>query len=151
VDANDQFIDGTQPVDAWLAQHAYEYGFAQSYHAETEALTGYIDEPWHFRYLGVKAAGRLHQVETLAGRVISTHEFIASLSCLSNDDLSALATEDAADAAQAGAALCQEYSWLSTCQANQNLLSCVRPDADLVACSNGCTRKPVGQADICAP
>ena len=40
----------------WLAQHAAEYGFALSYPADGERVTGYISEPWHYRYIGLEAA-----------------------------------------------------------------------------------------------
>lgn len=36
----------------WLAAHAHEYGFAISYPPDGEAVTGYIYEPWHIRYIG---------------------------------------------------------------------------------------------------
>ena len=41
----------------WLAQHAVEYGFALSYPPDGEQVTGYISEPWHYRYIGREAAG----------------------------------------------------------------------------------------------
>lgn len=40
----------------WLAQRAVEFGFALSYPPNGEAITGYISEPWHYRYIGVEAA-----------------------------------------------------------------------------------------------
>ena len=36
----------------WVAAHAHEYGFAISYPPDDEAITGYIYEPWHVRYVG---------------------------------------------------------------------------------------------------
>jgi len=36
----------------WLAAHAHEYGFAFSYPRDTEAVTGYMYEPWHIRFIG---------------------------------------------------------------------------------------------------
>ena len=47
---------GETPEGIWLAENAYKYGFAMSYPQGTEEITGYIYEPWHFRYIGVKAA-----------------------------------------------------------------------------------------------
>lgn len=41
----------------WLAAHAHEFGFAISYPPDGEAVTGYIYEPWHIRYLGKSCAG----------------------------------------------------------------------------------------------
>jgi len=39
----------------WLAAHAGEFGFSLSFPEGQEALTGYVYEPWHFRYVGVEA------------------------------------------------------------------------------------------------
>lgn len=36
----------------WLIDHAYEYGFILRYRKGKEDLTGYIYEPWHYRYIG---------------------------------------------------------------------------------------------------
>ncbi|HEY8491738.1 MAG TPA: M15 family metallopeptidase [Dehalococcoidia bacterium] len=47
---------GATPEGRWLADHAHEYGFALSYPAGAEAVTGYVYEPWHFRYVGREAA-----------------------------------------------------------------------------------------------
>lgn len=40
----------------WLTEHAHEYGFILRYLKGKEDITGYIYEPWHFRYVGVKYA-----------------------------------------------------------------------------------------------
>jgi len=40
----------------WLAEHAHRFGFALSYPEGKEHVTGYIYEPWHYRYIGVEAA-----------------------------------------------------------------------------------------------
>ena len=37
---------------AWLTQHCWDYGFILRYTEEKEPITGIIDEPWHFRYVG---------------------------------------------------------------------------------------------------
>lgn len=37
---------------AWLRENCWEYGFILRYTAEKEAITGFVDEPWHFRYVG---------------------------------------------------------------------------------------------------
>lgn len=41
---------------AWLSEHCWEYGFIVRYTAEKESITGIIDEPWHFRYVGREVA-----------------------------------------------------------------------------------------------
>ena len=40
----------------WLAENAHRFGFAMSYPEGKEDITGYIFEPWHYRYIGVDAA-----------------------------------------------------------------------------------------------
>ncbi|MDR2587354.1 MAG: M15 family metallopeptidase, partial [Coriobacteriales bacterium] len=47
---------------AWLAQHAHEYGFIIRYAPENEAITGYMSEPWHLRYIGALHATTMHQL-----------------------------------------------------------------------------------------
>ncbi len=37
---------------AWLASNGYKYGFALSYPAGKQDITGYTYEPWHWRYVG---------------------------------------------------------------------------------------------------
>jgi D-alanyl-D-alanine carboxypeptidase len=46
---------------AWLESNAYRYGFILRYPAYKQAITGYEYEPWHYRYVGIKLATRLHQ------------------------------------------------------------------------------------------
>jgi len=48
-------INGTGSHE-WLAEHCWEYGFILRYTAEKEAITGIIDEPWHFRYVGTEVS-----------------------------------------------------------------------------------------------
>ncbi len=45
----------------WLAKNAHKYGFALSYPRDKESITGYIYEPWHFRYIGVDHARQWKQ------------------------------------------------------------------------------------------
>lgn len=40
----------------WLAVHCWEYGFILRYTADKAAITGIIDEPWHFRYVGTEVS-----------------------------------------------------------------------------------------------
>lgn len=46
----------TTPQSKWLLENAYKYGFALSYPKNKTDITGYIYEPWHFRYIGKEAA-----------------------------------------------------------------------------------------------
>ena len=36
----------------WLSKNAYKYGFILRYKKETEDITGYKYESWHYRYVG---------------------------------------------------------------------------------------------------
>ena len=47
---------GPTPEGQWLAANAHDYGFALSYPAGAEVITGYSYEPWHFRYIGTAQA-----------------------------------------------------------------------------------------------
>jgi D-alanyl-D-alanine carboxypeptidase len=41
---------------AWMAEHAWEYGFVMSYPAGEQAVTCFGYEPWHYRWIGREAA-----------------------------------------------------------------------------------------------
>ena len=41
---------------AWLAEHAWEFGFVMSYPAGADAVTCYGYEPWHYRWIGRELA-----------------------------------------------------------------------------------------------
>ncbi len=41
---------------AWMADHAWEYGFVMSYPSGSQAATCFSYEPWHFRWIGREAA-----------------------------------------------------------------------------------------------
>lgn len=43
------------PEGIWVAEHCHEYGFILRYMEGKEHLTGYMYEPWHFRYIGEQA------------------------------------------------------------------------------------------------
>lgn len=44
------------PAYAWLQANAHKYGWVLRYPADKESVTGYISEPWHWRYVGVTVA-----------------------------------------------------------------------------------------------
>lgn len=49
------------PAHQWLVNHAYQYGFIQRYEEDTEEITGFAEEAWHWRYVGVEVATYLHE------------------------------------------------------------------------------------------
>lgn len=44
----------------WMQNNAYKYGFILRYPKGKEDITGYMYEPWHYRYVGVKIATYIH-------------------------------------------------------------------------------------------
>lgn len=58
----------------WLADHAGDFGFSMSFPEGQESLTGYVFEPWHFRYIGVEAC-KVQQVwfANLQQRLVEFH------------------------------------------------------------------------------
>jgi D-alanyl-D-alanine carboxypeptidase len=58
---------GDTPQGKWLAANAYRFGFILRYPADKTPITGYVYEPWHFRYVGVELSTYMHEtgVETL--------------------------------------------------------------------------------------
>jgi zinc D-Ala-D-Ala carboxypeptidase len=45
----------------WLKLNAYKYGFIERYQKGESRLSGYIHEPWHWRYVGVELATYLRE------------------------------------------------------------------------------------------
>ena len=45
----------------WLLENSYKYGFIQRYPSGKTSITGVANEPWHYRYVGKKAAEEIHQ------------------------------------------------------------------------------------------
>lgn len=45
----------------WMLENAHKYGFILRYPKGKEFITGYIYEPWHFRYVGVEVATYIYQ------------------------------------------------------------------------------------------
>ncbi len=48
------------PLCAWLKDNAYKYGFILRYTADKSSITGIIDEPWHYRYVGKNHAKAIY-------------------------------------------------------------------------------------------
>ena len=63
VDMNNQNLDKSQentPVQKWLMEHSWEYGWILRYPGDKSDITGIIYEPWHYRYVGKDAAREIH-------------------------------------------------------------------------------------------
>ena len=51
----DDSFDSTDEYK-WLKEHCAEYGFIMRYRKDAEDITGFLYEPWHYRYIGVDHA-----------------------------------------------------------------------------------------------
>lgn len=58
---NEQF--GSMKEGVWLANNAHKFGFIMRYPKGKEDITGYMYEPWHYRYIGIKAATEVFENE----------------------------------------------------------------------------------------
>lgn len=62
VDINaDKSRCSNEEVYRWLSEHAHQYGFILRYPLGKQSITGTSYEPWHYRYVGVKAAQEIYQ------------------------------------------------------------------------------------------
>lgn len=50
-----------KPVFAWLSKYAHTFGFIMRYPKDKEEITGYIYEPWHYRFVGREAATEIYE------------------------------------------------------------------------------------------
>ena len=63
VDISSDETTGQDPgsVWYWMQLYSYQYGFIQRYPENKTDITGIINEPWHYRYVGIKAAEAMHE------------------------------------------------------------------------------------------
>lgn len=62
VDLNNPNVSGKRLSDSdyeWLKENAHKYGFIIRYTKEGVPITGYMEEPWHIRYLGIDLATKV--------------------------------------------------------------------------------------------
>lgn len=52
---------GVTPEGKWLEKNAHRYGFILRYPKGKEHLTGYMYEPWHYRYVGHDVATEIYR------------------------------------------------------------------------------------------
>ena len=45
----------------WLCEHAHEYGFILRFPEDKTDITGYSYESWHYRYVGIEHAKKIHE------------------------------------------------------------------------------------------
>ncbi|TQR04692.1 M15 family metallopeptidase [Psychrobacillus soli] len=54
---------GETEAGKWVAANAHKYGFIMRYPNGKEKNTGYMYEPWHFRYVGKELAPKIYEAE----------------------------------------------------------------------------------------
>ena len=54
-------ITGEEQEIIDLTANCYKYGFILRYPKNKEKITGYIYEPWHFRFVGLDLAKKIHE------------------------------------------------------------------------------------------
>ena len=52
---------GGTPEGKWLMENAHRFGYILRYPKGLETITGYNYEPWHYRYVGLKAAAEIYK------------------------------------------------------------------------------------------
>ena len=61
-------------VYSWLAENAHKYGFIKRYPSDKTDITGVINEPWHYRYVGKEAALEIYSQGICLEEYIDTLE-----------------------------------------------------------------------------
>lgn len=46
----------------WMLNNSYKYGFIVRYPKDNSSITGYKEEPWHIRYIGIEHATKVHEL-----------------------------------------------------------------------------------------
>lgn len=68
-------VFGSTPEYQWVVKNAHKYGFIMRYPGEKSAITGTANEPWHFRYVGVKAATEMYEEDMTLEEYTLKHGF----------------------------------------------------------------------------
>ncbi|CBL14469.1 D-alanyl-D-alanine carboxypeptidase [Roseburia intestinalis XB6B4] len=75
VDINaDNTKSSSDDVYSWLAENAHKYGFIKRYPSDKTDITGVINEPWHYRYVGKEAALEIYSQGMCLEEYIDTLE-----------------------------------------------------------------------------
>lgn len=60
IDTSGELVSSKKEAE-WIAENAHRYGFIVRYKEGQEAITGYMAEAWHVRYVGKKHAEKIYQ------------------------------------------------------------------------------------------
>ena len=55
-----RIIHSSDDVYKWLEENAHTYGFIKRYPSNKTDITGVINEPWHYRYVGKEVASEIY-------------------------------------------------------------------------------------------
>ena len=74
VDFNELSLSfANSPAGVWLSQNGWKYGWVISYPSNSEKLTGYSYEPWHYRYIGKENAQNMKKSGLVLSEFLSTN------------------------------------------------------------------------------
>jgi len=116
----------------WLTEHCWEYGYILRYPQEDTPITGYIFEPWHYRYVGVELAGQIRDSGLTYDEFVARQSVRAQLPAVTLDgtalelELIRLAGEDYLPVG----ALVQALGW--SCEPVEEQLSVSAPAGEVV-------------------
>jgi len=69
----------TSDAPVWLRANAHRFGFVLPYTEAARGRTGYVDEPWHARWVGRPLAGRLEIAGYLDWTDLDADDVVASV------------------------------------------------------------------------
>lgn len=64
-----------QPVQRWLMENSWRYGFILRYPLDKSDVTGIVYEPWHYRYVGYEAAKYIYENQITLEEYINMEEY----------------------------------------------------------------------------
>lgn len=79
VDITNQMLNESQedtPVQQWLMENSWKYGFILRYPNGKSDAIGIIYEPWHYRYVGVEAATQMYEQGLCLEEYLETREVL---------------------------------------------------------------------------
>jgi len=62
VRSDDHWYNLTDEDYEWMQNNSYKYGFIIRYPKDNSTITGYKEEPWHIRYIGIEHATKVHEL-----------------------------------------------------------------------------------------
>ena len=77
-------VFGSTPEYQWVIKNAYKYGFILRYPSDKIDITGIANEPWHYRYVGVKLATKLYEEGLTLGEYTLQNGFDYPVSLMEN-------------------------------------------------------------------